>query len=275
MSDLPKTPDHIDNHSIPDSRAISFHCPATRTVEVSIGEKVLIASDFFIKSSTQDADSASDRDCLDRFISALNRWDGPGVVIIAGNLLDFLTRSVDSKTIPDSPLFQAFASLCSRTNIQIFVLPGFRDSRLAYDTAAAEQLRQIFPFELALEIDLQIETIDGFEKVRVTAGREFDPVTSATDPYSPVETPWAQHLLADFWPRYQSNKKSKWLHGVERLRDPIASVRFVISRMTYQKAARFAPWILLPLLLSFLVKIPIVISLPIVNRLKHPAARSR
>ena len=271
MSDFPTNPDHLDNHSAPDPNTVSIHCPAIRTVEVGIGEKVLIASDFFIKPSIEGSSSTSDQYCLERFIAALNRWDGPGTVIIAGNLLDFLTHSVDSSTAPDSPLFQAFRSLINRASVQIFVLPGFRDSRLAYDTAAAANLRRIFPFELALEIDLQIETIGGFEKVRVTAGREFDPITSAKDPYSPVETPWAQHLLADFWPRYQLNKKSKWLHGVERLRDPIASVRFVISRITYQKAVRVAPWILLPLVLSFLVKIPIVISLPVINRLRYHA----
>lgn len=273
MTDFPTSPYHVDTSSDPEIQEVSLSCPLIRNVGVQIGEKVLVASDFFIKPANLGTESVSDQKCLDLFISALNAWDGPGVVIIAGNLVDFLTPPDNTEQIDlDSPLFEALDLLTNRASVRIYILPGFRDSKLAYDKGASEKLHRLFPFELALKVELQFESIDGIEKVLVTSGREYDPLTRATDPYSPVETPWAQHLISDFWPRYRSTNKSKWLEGVDRLRDPYSSVRFLISRMTYQKAARVAPWVLLPLILSFLIKIPLILTLPVINRLRYHAS---
>ncbi len=272
MSDTTASPESKADLPNQGNQEVPLSCPPVRVVEVDIGEKVLVSSGFFIKPASGAAGANPDQPSLDRFIAALNGWDGPGVVVIAGNLLDLLTPTNDKDhSVYDSPLFEALSQLVERAGVRIYVLPGFRDSRLAFDRNAAERLRQVIPCELALKIELHIRNLQNYEKVLVTSGREFDPLTRASDPYSPVETPWAQHLISEFWPRYRSTNRAGWLDGVDRLKEPSSAVRFLISRIAYRKFARVAPWVLLPLALSFLIKIPLVVSLPLINHLRNHA----
>lgn len=268
MSDTTRSSGEIGLSQAGDDREISLSCPPLRVVEVGIGEKALIASDFFLSPTSGQDLPNPDQPPLDRFISALNGWDGPGVVVVAGNLLDLLTPydPLDEKF--DLPLLRALRRLSQRGEVRIYLIPGFRDARLAFDRRVAQELRKSVPFELALKIELHIHDIQGVEKVLVTSGREFDSAARASDPYSPSETPLAQHLITDLWPRYLSDRKTKWFTGVDRLKDPASSIKFLISRMTYRRISRFLPWVAVPLLLAFLIKIPLVLSLPLLNRLK-------
>lgn len=249
----------------------SLECPPIRTIEIGIGEKVVVVSDFLIKPYDHSASTLE----FGPFIEALEQWDGPGALVVAGNLLDLLSAGPSNESIAspilkfESPLFDAFRSLTHRAEVRIFLIPGFRDSQLAYDHLLVHSLREAFPFELGLRLELRIANISGFDKVQISSGREFDPLAAAADPYSPNESPWAAHLLKDFWPRYRSSKSKDWLKGVERLRDPSASARFLLSRLTYRKAVKYLPWALIPLLITLLIRIPLVLSLPIVGHIKH------
>ena len=246
-------------------------CPPIRAVEIGIGEKVIVVSDFLINPFDHSASVTE----FKPFIESLEQWDGPGVIVVAGNLLDLLSRNPADGTQNstalqfDSPLFEAFRSLTHRAEVRIYLIPGLRDSQLAYDSHLVNSLRDTFPFELGLTLELRIANITGFDKLHISSGREFDPLARAADPYSPNESPWATHLLKDFWPRYKSRKNKDWLKGVERLRDPSASARFLLSRLTYRKAVKYLPWALLPLLITFLIRIPLVLSLPLVSHLKR------
>lgn len=257
------------NTGAPANSELSLNCPPIRVVEIGIGEKIIVASDFLISNKV---DAELTLDCVPhgRFIETISSWDGPGTIVISGNFLDLLTQT-DNIELIESEIFATLKSLASRAKVKIYLLPGLRDARLAFDRDLVEKLQKFFPFELALKIELHVETIEGIEKVLITSGREFDPVAKAVDPYSPFDTPWAHHLLSDFWPKARTSNRLGWLDGIERITDPSTSARFLISRLAYRKAARFIPWVLLPLFLSFLIKLPLVLSLPGINRLKDHA----
>ncbi|MDA8271993.1 MAG: phosphatidylglycerol lysyltransferase domain-containing protein [Actinomycetota bacterium] len=270
MSDTPISPRDVDSHYGRNFKAIPVDCPSVRVVQVSIGEKVLVASDFFIKSEDQPGAAVGDKLSLDRFIAALNGWDGPGVVILAGNLLDLMNQTDDNRQASyDSPLFQALNSLIVRASVKIYLLPGYRDSRFAWDSDQVESLRERFPFELALQVELRVQNLGGWEKVLVTSGREFDPAARALDPYSAKEASHLRELTSAYVPRQPSSKTVGWLTGADRLRDPASEIRFLISRMTYRRVTRIAPWVLLAIVLSFLIKLPLAISLPIFDSFRH------
>lgn len=273
MSNTSYNPDSEQNDES-QKQDYSLNCPPIRLVEVGIGEKLIIASDFFISPAKSTSLAMKSRNAQRKFIETINRWDGPGAVVIAGNLLDLLSgNDVDNNTANwECDLFTALRNLTQRTTVSIFVLPGFRDARLAYDRSLVENLMKYFPFRLALKLELNIAGVEGDEKVVVTSGREFDANTRASDPYSPIETPWSFHLLSEFWPRQRKAQKGNWLEGAEYLVDQRSLGRFAISRFTYRKAIRFLPWILLPLFLSFIVKVPLVLSLPLINRFRYHAS---
>lgn len=247
-------------------------CTEIQIVEIGIGEKVLVVSDLLITPG----DTPSETKTQEAFIGNIYNWDGPGVIIIAGNLLDLFTPAEKHDTdyaqfISTCPLFVSLRSLCERAQVKIFAIPGLRDSRLAFDATLVDAINDFVPIEISLKIDLRIANIDGTDRVLITSGREFDPLSRALDPFSPAETPWAQHLMSEFWPRYKFSRKSDWLYGVERLRDPNSSARFILSRLTYRKLVKYLPWALLPLLLTYLIKIPLFLSLPIVSHFRDRA----
>lgn len=272
MSNISYNSDSVLGDESP-KQDFSLNCPPIRFVEIGIGEKLIIASDFFISSDGATLPPEQVTNSRRKFIETLNGWDGPGAVVIAGNLLDLLsgTETYAGSDTWDCDLFRALQDLTQRTTVTIYVLPGFRDARLAYDRPLVENLMKRFPFRLALKLELNIAGIEGTERVLVTSGREFDPTTKAIDPYSPIETPWASHLLSEFWPRQRKAQKRNWLEGAEYLVDQRSLGRFAISRFTYRKAIRFLPWVLLPLILSFIIKVPLVLSLPLINRFKYHA----
>lgn len=258
-------------HSLPDT-AVPHFCPESRKVEIGIGEKVLVVSNLLIKPD----DTTSETKAQAAFISNIDNWDGPGAIIIAGNLLDLLTPIDEQDThysrfVSSSPIFATLRSLSQRAKVKIFVIPGFRDAQLAFDASLVGVINNYLPIEISLKIDLIIANIEGTDRVLITSGREFDPLSRALDPFSSTETPWAQHLISEFWPRYKFSRKSNWLHGVERLRDPNSSARFILSRLTYRKLVKYLPWTLLPLLLTYLIKVPLFLSLPIVSHFRDRA----
>ncbi len=248
-----------------DDNENSATCPAVREVEVHIGEKVVVASDFFIQPGVQIKASNSDKPSLERFIAAVNGWDGPGVLIIAGNLLD-LPNAGNSEQW-DSPLFKALSSLSNRAAVRIYLIPGSRDSRLASDARLVKSLGELFSFELALEIELHVQSLQGWEKISVSSGEGFAPSTLA----SPFSTVAASYQGAAPQSSRRHKKRAGLLAGVDRLREPSSAIRFLISRMTYRRVARITPWVVLAIVVSFLIKLPLAISLPVVRNFRHHA----
>ena len=119
--------------------------------------------------------------------------------------------------------------------------------------------------ELSLAAELTIDTGAGPRRVRVEPGHRLDPLTRPTDPRNPADTPLGQHLVCEILPALRDAGTRRpagegWLAGLEALDDPASFPRFVASRLAYRRVGRHAWWLLLPLLIAVVLRLPIAIG---------------
>jgi lysylphosphatidylglycerol synthetase-like protein (DUF2156 family) len=200
---------------------------------------------------------------------ALDTWDGPGVLIIAGNLFD-LTGSA-------SPVDEALESLeahpvLGRALSQFLSIderrvlrqtgthePGYDRDPEAAAVLAARGAEQVGP------VDLHLHTATGIRVVRVEPGEhayaagcsgtetEFDPAADAKPGVTgPTSAGRGWRSLAA-----QSTDDAPWLVGLHRLADPSALSRFVVSRTLYRRLGRYAWWLLVPFLVAALLRVAV------------------
>jgi lysylphosphatidylglycerol synthetase-like protein (DUF2156 family) len=126
-------------------------------------------------------------------------------------------------------------------------------------TLAARGVEQLGP------VDLHLRTASGVRVVRVEPGEhayaagcsgtetEFDPAADAKPGIvgpTPAGRGW-RSLAA------QSTDDAPWLMGLNRLSDPSALSRFVISRTLYRRLGRYAWWLLVPFGVAGLLRVAV------------------
>ncbi len=246
--------------------AASFSPEAGSTlVDVPLGRRVMVVSDLLL---TQEA-TPSTLAVTGQLARALDTWDGPGILIIAGNLFDLSGCS--------SPLAEANGSMAAhpvlRQSLERFLgvnerrilrqtgshEPGFDSDPELIAAIASNGIEQMGP------IDLHLQTTTGVRVVRVEPGEnayapgcsgtetEFDPAAD-TKPGVMGPTPAGRRwrsLAA------RSNEEAPWLAGLNRLSDPSALSRFVVSRTLYRRLGRYAWWLLVPFAVAGLLRVAI------------------
>jgi hypothetical protein len=165
-------------------------------VDVPAGVRVLVASDLHLTARSTPATRAA----ADQLSAVMRAWDGPGVMVLAGDVLELLVN------VPDDPLealapygdfvaaARAFAAPESR---RLVYLVGNHDIRLAWDVETASRVADALGAEIALALDLRIETAKGEKRVRVEHGHRFDAANAFVDPRNPHETPIGHHVAAE------------------------------------------------------------------------------
>ena len=222
---------------------------------------MLVASDLLLTATPSPASlSATGELCR-----ALDAWDGAGVVVVAGNLFDLTTpgsagpaRALDGH----DQLVRALARCGGAEGRRVVVIPGSRDRALAWDPAAAVQVDERLGAELALTVELTLETGSGVRRVRVESGTRFDRAHAVGDPRNPAESPPGQHVLTDVLPGLG---RGTWSEGKDRLSDPGALPRFLLSRSLYRGTVRYAWWLLVPVIVALAVKYPLTYAV-----VRHP-----
>ncbi|HEY7917422.1 MAG TPA: hypothetical protein VIC86_10645, partial [Acidimicrobiales bacterium] len=161
--------------------------PGATRVEVPLGRRVMVVSDLLLTPDATPTSSAVSAEVA----RALDTWDGPGILIIAGNLFDF--------TDTGSPLSQAqrslgahpaladalarFATIDERRVIRQTGThePGYDTDPETIEAMAHRGVEQLGP------VDLHLHTATGVRVVRVEPGEhayasgcsgpetEFDP----------------------------------------------------------------------------------------------------
>ncbi len=240
-------------------------CPREAAVEVPIGHRVIVASELFIGRFP-----GRPRPELERFASYLRTVEGPGLVVVAGNLFDLLyprhKASISDLVTEHKYFFDELRHLVDDRGFSICIVPGSRDAALAYDDDLRRQLAEATGARFALTFRLLIETTTGRSEVRVSSGRELDERSSPMDPYSPSDTPFVHHLVGEIVPNIAS--KAPWLDGIDLAIDSGAISRFVGSRLFYRRAMRYLPLVIVPLLVAFLIKLPFILALPPLSHLR-------
>ena len=248
--------------------------PGGTRVEVPLGRRVMVVSDLLL---TPDA-TPSTLAVTNELALALDTWDGPGVLVIAGNLFD-LTGVPDplgtaGRAIDAHPeLAQALIRFLAVDERRVLRQRGShepegltRRAGTAPDgasdvvaTLAAAGVEHLGP------IDLHVQTGTGVRVVRVDpgacapdAGRAGDGVahdpTADTKPGAVASSPAGRHWrsLAP-----EAGEDAPWLEGLDHLSDPSALTRFLVSRTLYRRVGRYAWWLLVPFGVALLLRIAV------------------
>ncbi|MGO8874345.1 MAG: bifunctional lysylphosphatidylglycerol flippase/synthetase MprF [Acidimicrobiales bacterium] len=227
--------------------------PSCITVALPLGGRVVVAGDLFLTGSPTPASAVASRELA----GALERISGPGALVVAGNLFELTEQPAEELTASlraHPELADVVAAWLQRTDHRVILLPGTRDRAICYDEATIGVLRGK-GFEVALAVDLDVETTSGRKRVRVEPGWRYDPLNAYADPSDPRDTPLGHHAINELFPALKSTKTG-WLEGIDRLADPAGLPRFVTSRLMYRRLGSYAWWLLIPIGIAVIARIP-------------------
>ena len=239
--------------------------PGATRVDVRLGRRVMVVSDLLLTPQPTPTTLA----VTGQLARALDTWDGPGILIIAGNLFDLsgcatplaeARRSLEAHPALSRAL-DRFLTVNERRVIRQTGThePGYDTDPEAVASIAARGVEQMGP------VDLHLRTTTGVRVVRVEPGEhayasgcsgpetEFDPAADAKPGiigFSPAGRGW-RTLAA------QSTEDAPWLAGLNRLSDPSALSRFVVSRTLYRRLGRYAWWLLVPFAVAGLLRVAV------------------
>src|SRR5664279_3884098 len=236
--------------------------PGGTGVEVPLGRRVMVVSDLLLRHQATPSTSAVTAELA----RALDTWDGPGILIIAGNLFDLTgvdTPVVEARRAIEAhpALAQALAGFLALDERRVIRQTGTHEP--GYDTdpetvaaIAAVGVEQMGP------VDLHLHTVTGERVVRVEPGQcaqasgeggpeAFHPGADAKPGLvaaPPTGSGWRTLAV-------QSPEDAPWLAGLDRLTDPSAQSRFVVSRTLYRRFGRHAWWLLVPFVVALLLRV--------------------
>jgi lysylphosphatidylglycerol synthetase-like protein (DUF2156 family) len=222
----------------------------------------MVASDLLLTAEATPSSTAVSSELA----RALDTWDGPGILIIAGNLFDLTggrsPREAARESLEAHPAlgraFTRFLAVDERRVIRQIGThePGYDTDPETLGAMAAGGVEQLGP------VDLHLQTATG---VRVEPGEhayasgcsgpetEFDPAADAKPGvigHSAAGRGW-RSLAA------RSTEDAPWLVGLSRLSDPSALSRFVVSRTLYRRLGRYAWWLLAPFVVAGLLRVAV------------------
>jgi lysylphosphatidylglycerol synthetase-like protein (DUF2156 family)/UDP-2,3-diacylglucosamine pyrophosphatase LpxH len=242
-----------------DDALAGVQVPDLLTVEVPATGRVLVASDLHLPAAGGSAASWVSRELSD----ILDTWHGPGVLVLAGDVLELLGSggAEPHRVLAAHPrLVGSIRAFVEGEGRRIVYLVGNHDARLAWDDTWAGQVVDGLNAELALAVDLLIQTGRGTERVRVEHGHRFDPANAPVEPRNPRETPLGHHVVTELLPAVERSRQP-WLAGAEWLTEPATFPAFVASRLAYRRLARRLWWLLLPFVAAVGLRVPLVRAL--------------
>lgn len=216
--------------------------------------------------------TAPNRSCAENvgeLARLLGGWEGPGILIFAGDLVDLLCSGSEdaSAILRNYPrLTEGLATFAAKPGRKVVWLPGLRDARLGWDSDAAASAALATHAEILPSVRLEMDTAAGCRSVVVEPGTRFDP-RSAGDG-RPSDTPLAHHLLTEVLPK-MGRARDGWLEGIDRLPEPSSLPRFLVSRLLYRRLARYGWLLFVPLLAALALKLPLAYLIPVVGRRVH------
>jgi len=248
----------------PAVRAASDADQAT-VLDVPIGRRVMVVSDLLLTPTATPSSTAISTELA----RALAAWEGPGILIIAGNLFDLADSDAPladgEKSMAAHPhLRQAFERFLDSPERRVIRQPGTHEP--GYDTRAdtVAAMASLGVEQLAV-VDLELHTTTGLRRVRVEPGEHaYAPghavPSSRSDPEADAKPGAVGHDRAGTRWRVlaeQSEEDAPWLEGLGRLSDPSALTRFVTSRVLYRRLGRYAWWLLVPFAVAGLLRVAV------------------
>jgi lysylphosphatidylglycerol synthetase-like protein (DUF2156 family) len=255
--------------------------PGPILVDVPVGGRVLLVSDLHLAPEPTPGHLL----VVAELAQAIESWNGPGVVVFNGNTFLVAAMKPGTMVAPGTceAALAAYARLVAAVKAfaagpgrRVLVLPGDRDMHLLWSDAARRAVARGLGAEVAMAVDLDVETGAGRRLVRVDPGQRLDSLTEYHDPTNAGESPLSQHLRSELFPAVRRSqggdrRRDDWLSGMEDLDDPATFPRFVASRLVYRKLARRAWLLMVPVVLAVALRLP-VIALTHATGLVHSGA---
>jgi lysylphosphatidylglycerol synthetase-like protein (DUF2156 family) len=183
------------------------------SIDVALGRRVMVLGDLLLPTEPSPSSRATCHDLA----QALAEWQGPGIVVVCGQLVATGCSDTGDPTQALSAhgdLTDAFRAFTARPDSQIVVVVSPLAEHGELIGALAGLGVSVHP-----ALDLACVTGAGTRRVLVRAG------TPAAGNSPPMEaTP---------------DEERPWLIGMERLDDPRQARRFVTSRLLYRRLRRY------------------------------------
>ncbi|HUJ64978.1 MAG TPA: hypothetical protein VLX59_05550, partial [Acidimicrobiales bacterium] len=228
--------------------------PDLLDVDVPVGGRVLVVADLHLDQHPNPGQVAASAELADAVIAAT----GPGAILIAGNLFDSGAEVIPALQA-HSALASAVAAYARGHGRRVIVMPGDRDSRLAWSVPCSQAVKEILGAEIALAVRIRAHTGAGIKQVRVEPGNALDTLARLEDPRNPRESPFAQHIRNELLPSVrtqQGRTGTGWLTGMEQLDEPAALSRFIASRLVYRRLIHSGWLLLLPIVAALILRVP-------------------
>ncbi len=239
--------------------------PGVRVVDVPIGRRVVVVSDLLLTPQA----TPSSKALTVELARVLDAWDGPGILIVAGNLFDLIdtvSPAVDAeRCMAAHPELRAsIGAFLQEPERRIIRQVGTHEPGFATDPNVAVALTAL-GVEPFAAVDLHLHTATGLRVVRIEPGdHAYDsegPIDETRHDPAADAKPGAvgQALAGERWRHLagQSKEDAPWLAGLHRLSDPSALTRFVTSRTLYRRLGRYAWWILVPFVVLGLLRLAV------------------
>ena len=242
--------------------------PGGTRVDVPLGRRVMVVSDLLLTPHATPSTLALTAELA----RALDTWDGPGILIIAGNLFD-LTGCEDplgtaGRAIDAHPgLARSFLRFLCVDDRRILRQRGTHEPDAiaqglrGHVDGASDVVASLA--EAGVEhlgaVDLHVQTGTGERVVRVEPGTHvydavIEPAMPTADTKPGISTGAGRHWHSLV---HESPDDSPWLDGVHQLSDPSALSRFVVSRTLYRRFGRYAWWLLVPFGVAVLLRVAV------------------
>ncbi|MEV0135565.1 phosphatidylglycerol lysyltransferase domain-containing protein [Dactylosporangium sp. NPDC050688] len=235
----------------------ALRVPDRISVPVPAGGRVLVCGDLHLASRP----TAASRRLEQELAARLARWEGPGAVVLNGDVVELWGDpggTVEAALDAHPALTAALHGFAAAPDRQVVVIVGNHDAPVAWDGVSAGTFERRVGARCALSADLELDTAAGRRVVRCEHGHTFDPANALRDPRDPLDSPLGQHIVQEVLPEV---RRSPLLGDVAALADPNAVGQFVASRLVYRRLGVHAWWLLLPLLVAVLLRIPELVHL--------------
>lgn len=220
----------------------------TIDLALPLGSRVFVVADLMLQ-----ADPTS---LAPGLTEALDSWDGPGAVVVAGGLIPIdgderadATTSVASRLRACPALCRALGRFDGAEHRTVSILPGSRD---VSDDAMAGITEVLPNAVIAGSLRLRLATGLGEQIVHVEPGGCYDTQVRSVGRAD-------QALMSA--PAMGPDESASWLSGVDRLSDVRLVPRFIASRVVYRRVLRWWWLLLVPFAFSLLFKVSLSFGL--------------
>lgn len=217
---------------------------------VPAGGRVIVMSDLHLGQNATDTSEASAAE-LARVLAA---WDGPGVVVLAGDCFELLGEPHNNpgRALTSHPrIASAIQAYGAGEDRHVVVLPGNHDGAIGWHEHATAAVVNQLGARVAFSAELNFVTGSGPRRVRVEHGHRFDPANSFDDPRNPSETPIGHHVVTEVLPMLSDPKSEmQWVSDVGFIADTTDVPAFVSSRLFYRKVLPRLLWLLTPFVVA-------------------------